>query len=336
MRAIHGRRASWLGLIAVSVGLVSAACAKPQPLSASPTPSATASPSASPSLTPTPCCTPTPPPTSAAPKHTLTGSLYYAEVKVQRITNSTLATVLNGNSDTVTVSPDGRSLAFVSGTDLEVTTRDGHPTRTVLANVVGVGFEPAWSPDSTKVLVMKTNSTLGTVDVHTNQFTALAHDPGGIHYLWSADGKHLGYATGTCQIGVADADGGHAKLVPILGNYSTSVNPTRKRSCDPYSISPDGSRMAVALHTGDMPDGDIGRGLYANAVIDTRTGATVTPHVSGTISAILFQPDGGMLIRSKVSGGYRLTKLDAQGHTTALVTESTAVRNMALLAYTPL
>src|SRR5262245_24569161 len=260
MRAIHGRQASWLGLIAVSVGLVAAACAKPEPVTAPPTPSATASPTASPTPSATPCCAPTPPPTSGPVKHTLAGSLYYAEVKVQRITNSTLVTVLNGNSDTVTVSPDGRSLAFVSGTDLEVTTRDGHPTRTVLGGVVGVGFEPAWSPDSTKVLVMQ-GTTIGTVDVHTNHFTPLAHDPGGIHYLWSADGQHLGYATGTCQIGIADADGGHARLVPVLGDLSTSVNPKRMRSCDPYSISPDGSRMAVSLHTGDMPDGDIGRGL---------------------------------------------------------------------------
>jgi TolB protein len=337
MRAIHGRQASWLSasLIAVSAGLLTTACAKPQPVAAAPpTPSASAA--ASPTVSVTASATATVSATSTGPSHVLKGSLYYAEVKVQRITNSTLATVLNGNSFTATVSPDGRSVAFVddAGT-LDVTTRDGHPIRTVLTDVAGAGYEPAWSPDSTKVLIWH-GSKLGTVDVHTNHFTALAHDPGGIHYLWSADGQHLGYATGTCQIGIADADGGHAHLVPVLGNMNTSVNPKRKRSCDPYSISADGSRIAVNLRTGDMPDGDIGRDLFANAVIDTRTGATVSLPVSGPIAAILFQADGGMLIRSTVSGHYRLTLTDAQGHITALVTESTAVRNMSLLAYTPL
>src|SRR5262249_42211237 len=141
---------------------------------------------------------------------------------------------------------------------------------------------------------------------------------------------HLGYATGTCQIGTANADGTNAHLVPVLGDRNPATNPTRKRSCDPYSLSPDGTRIAVALHTGDTPDGDIARDLAATAVIDTRTGNTIPLPVAGAITAILFQPNGDMLVRHD----HHLALVTGGGTVAADTTEPTN-SSLGLLAYTP-
>jgi TolB protein len=209
----------------------------------------------------------------------------------------------------------------------------------VLRGTVGAGFEPVWSPDSDRLLTVypSTNGlTLpGTVDVDMARFTPLAHNPHGIHYLWSGDGRHIGFATGECRIGVADIDGGNTHLTPVLGDFSPGVNPQRKRSCDPFSISPDGSRMAVDLHTGDMVDGDIGRNLSANAVIDTRTGDTVHLPVTGTVTAVFFQHDGSMLIRTHTSSGNQLTLVTPDGAVSAQVSEPASTRNLELIGYAP-
>jgi TolB protein len=271
----------------------------------------------------------------------LSGWLYYwgQPDRLVRLTSSGVVRVLDTGGHNANVSPDGRSVAFIDDAgDVLVADRDGGRARTVLRGSVGAGFEPVWSPDSTRLLAVRAETggapVPGVVDVRTGGFTPLAHNPAGIHYLWSADGRHLGYATGTCQIGVADADGGNARLVPVLGDPNSSANPDRKRSCDPFSISADGSRIAVDLHTGDMPDGDIGRDMFANAVIDTRTGATVRLPVPGAVSAVLFQPNGGMLVRSSSAGHNLLTLLSPDGMVITQVTEPTTANNLNLLAYT--
>jgi TolB protein len=270
----------------------------------------------------------------------LPGWLYYwaDPDRVLRLTRSAPVTVLQSGGQTANVSPDGRSVAYLDDSgNVVVADRDGGNPRTVMKGSAGAGYEPAWSPDSTRVLVARVGIAAmvpGVVTVATGTFTALAHNPNGIHYLWSADGRHLGYATGTCQLGEADADGGNAHLVPVLGSEDKATNPDRKRSCDPFSIAPDGSKMAVDLHTGDQEDGDIGRNLRANAVIDMRTGAVVPLAVPGQVSAVLFQPDGGMLVRSGPSGHGTLTLLKPDGTVGVQVAEPAVAADFALLAYT--
>jgi TolB protein len=173
--------------------------------------------------------------------------------------------------------------------------------------------------------VSKSDGTLGVLTISSGTFTALAHPlKDAIHPLWSADGKPIGYATGTCQIGTADIDGGNARLVPGYGNRD-------RRSCDPYSISTDGRYISVNQRTGDEPDGDIGRDLSANALIDTRTGANVSLPVSGTITAIRFQPNGDILVRTS---NHQLTLLNPD-RTIKTHTTDSAATNTRLLAYTP-
>jgi TolB protein len=118
--------------------------------------------------------------------------------------------------------------------------------------------------------------------------------------------------------------------VPILGDHNATTNPQQRRSCDPYSISPDGSLIAVEQHTGSQEDGDIGRDLVANTIIDTRTGTAVTLPVNGTINAIHFGPNGGILVRTT----NQLTLLNPDHSINSQVAEPSSVKNAKLLAYT--
>ena len=308
------------------IALFTAACTShPAAAPADPGPPAAVTP-ASPAATGTPA---------------ISGVLYYlAPDQPSPLFGSTptgLTRVLAAAGYEVNVSPDGQQVAFIGDdNELQVTDRDGNHARTVMHGVANEGVEPIWSPDGTRLLVARLipngpGGTPGIVEVATGRFTPLPHDPGGIHYLWSADGRHLGYATGVCELGVSDPDGFNARPVPVLGSTDPKVNPDLRRSCDPFSISPDGSRMAVILHTGDMPDGDIGRSFGANAVIDTRTGASVRLPVTGTVTAVLFQRDGSMLVRSSTG----LVLLSADGTVLARATESAAAEKLLLLAYVP-
>lgn len=251
-----------------------------------------------------------------------------------------METVSSAGAYGANVSPDGVSIAFVDQSgNVVVADRDGQHRRTVLRGSIDVGYEPAWSPDSQRLLVAKGvaggNVAMGIVTIASGNFTPLAHQPqDAIHLLWSADGEHLGYATGTCKIATADADGGNARTVPVFGDPNSAANPQRRRSCDPYSISPDGSLIAVNQRTGDQPDGDIGRDLFANTIIDTRTGHNATLPVTGSITAILFQPNGDILVRTK-NGTNQLTLLNPDRTIKAQVTEPATVKNSRLLGYTP-
>lgn len=341
MNAISSRRIARRTLLAAaafaagSAVLLTAACGTGQSLTGSQTPDSTAP------------AVPSPSPSSSRPVVGsvvgLAGWLYYADSdRLLRLTRSGGKTVLSAGAYGANVSPDGASIAFVDGGgNVVVTDRDGQHRRTVLPGSISLGYEPAWSADSRRLLVARSASpsgdtTIGVVTVASGHFTALAHQPqDAIHPLWSADGEHLGYATGTCRLGTADADGGNARIVPVFGDRNTAVNPPRRRSCDPYSISPDGRLIAVHQRTGDQPDGDIGRDLFANAIVDTRTGQNVSLPVTGSITAILFQPNGEILVRSSRNGANQLTLLNPDRTTKAHVTEPTSVKNFELLGYTP-
>lgn len=168
--------------------------------------------------------------------------------------------------------------------------------------------------------------TVGPVDVRVPVVGSVV--------VGSAGGGFGCDATGVCKLGTADADGGNARLVPVFGDMNSGANPQQRRSCDPYSVSPDGSLIAVNQRTGDQPDGDVGRDLVANAIVDTRTGSNVTLPVTGTITAVLFQPNGDLLVRSSNGGANQLTLLGADHTIKSQVTEPASVKNARLLAYT--
>jgi TolB protein len=270
----------------------------------------------------------------------LPGSVYYLDpYRLVRLSGGQL-TVLPTHAElqSSAVSPDGRQIASIIDNDLVISNPDGSNRRVLRQHIADPGYEPSWSADSTRLLVAEQTDTLGIVrlgiiQVVSGRFTALANTPPGIHFQWSADGRHLVFATGTCQIQVADADGGHVRQVPILGDPDPSRNPQRARSCDPASVSPDGSRLALALHTGNVPDGDIARGLSANAVIDTTTGQTVHLPVTTPIISALYQTNGNLLVRTQGPQHNTLTLLSPTGKILARSDEPATAKSFFLLAY---
>ncbi|AVT41027.1 PD40 domain-containing protein [Plantactinospora sp. BB1] len=287
-----------------------------------------------------PAGTPRPPAELSIPG--LPGTLYYTDgERLLRLTRTGLHTVLSTGAHNANVSPDGNHIAYIDHNDnVIVTDRDGNHRRTVMRHSIQHGYSPAWSPDSRKLLVARSTTphqtTLGTLTIATTTFTPLAKQPPeAIHPLWSADGRHLGYATGTCQIGTADHTGRNARITPTFGSPDTTTNPQRRRSCDPLSISPDGSKIAVNQRTGDQNDGDIARDLTANTTINTHTGATIRLPVTGTITAIHYQPDNTTLIRTRTGNTHHLTLLNPDHTTKTHLTEPTTTRNLHLLTHTP-
>ncbi len=325
------RRAASLALTGVALSSV-AACAEDLSASSSPEPSVSASVSPSPS-------------SSVSDESSIAGLpgwLYYDDNPPTVIlTNAGPVPILEDDDHSANVSPDGASIAYVNdiNDELVITDRHGQQPRTIATGIIGVGYEPTWSPDSQRLLVAQNlgagEVALGIITIATGAFTPLANQIQAIHPLWAADGQHIGYATGTCQIGIANIDGSNARLIPILGDRDAATNPERRRSCDPYSISPNATLIAVSEHTGDEPDGDIGRDLHADTIIDTATGNRVELPVTGTVLAIRFQPNGDILVRTTDGTTNQLTLLTPQHTTKAQVTEPPTVANLPLLAYTP-
>ncbi len=65
--------------------------------------------------------------------------------------------------------------------------------------------------------------------------------------------------------------------------------------------------------------------------MDTRTGADVPLPVTGSITAIVFRPNGEILVRTS---DRKLTLLNPDRTVKTKVSEPAAVRNTRLLAYT--
>jgi TolB protein len=331
--------ATRIGAAAAMVAAMTAACGNPPPptdpspsLSTSPSPSATRSPA------------------SLGPQSVagLPGWLFYVGYdRVYRLTPQGLVLVLSDAYE-ASVSPDGSGIAYGDDSGrLYVADADGGQVRALLPDefLAVTGYEPSWSADSRRLLVGRSLGDgameLGVVEVASASFTPLPHQLRVVHPMWSAGGQWLGFATGTCQIGVADAVGGNARQVPVFGNRDASVNPTRRRSCDPFSVSSDGSLMAVHQRVEDQTDGDIGRDRAANAVVDTRTGADVPLPVDGRLRAVLFLPDGGALVRSTAGSTTTLTLLGPDLTVVISVTEPAAATETCapvgcnLMAYVP-
>ncbi|GIF70434.1 hypothetical protein Ais01nite_84690 [Asanoa ishikariensis] len=294
-------------------------------------PSPATVPTSLPSVSPSPSATP-----AASSIAGLPGWLYYANSEqLVRVTKSGVDTVLEKDAYASSVSPDGARVAFVDKSGkVVVTDRDGQNRRTVFQGAKYYGYEPAWSPDSERLLLAKGPDgevTKGIVTIATGRFTALEDQRSAIHFMWSADGKHIGYATGDCKLATADPDGGNVRVVPGFGSDDVQANYAQRRSCDPYSMSADGGLISVWQRKGQEEDSDIARDLIADTIIDVRTGENVGLPVRGDVEAILFQPNGDILVRT--SG--KLTLLGPDFTVKAEVDEPAAVNDLKLLAYTP-
>ncbi|MEV4535727.1 hypothetical protein AB0J82_18060 [Asanoa sp. NPDC049518] len=330
MNATSSRNiACWTVLVA-AVALTAACEAKPTPAGSRPVASA-------PSISaPTSMASA---PTASKPATSIPGRLYYLESEqLVQVTGSTVQTVLAREAYAANLSPDGSQIAFIDGDWTEpgnvvIADRDGGNRRTVFRGAERAGFEPAWSPDSKRLLISKRpdagERTIGLLTIATGRFTPWAkQSPVLSHFLWTADGKRVGYAHGS-QLATADPDGSNARIVPVFGSTDARLNPQRRRSSDPYSISADGRLISVWQRTHDEDSGDIARDLIADAIVDTRTGENVGVPIRGAINAILFQPNGDILVRTKG----KLTLFGPGWTVKAVVAEPAAVRDAQLLTY---
>jgi TolB protein len=312
-----------------------------QPQTAGTAPTATP-PTTSPTTAPT-----VSPAADVRPAATIPGALFYDILdsgdneKLVKLRGARTQTVLTGyGAYTAEVSPDGRRIAYVTNAArLIVANADGSGARTLRSGVLTAGFGPTWSSDGGTLLIGLDGGSgkaqIGTLRVADKKFTPLSKRIQGIHPRFTGDGKRVFYSDGRCAILSANVDGTGVKQVPVLGlDSNSSANPRRLRACDIVSLNRDGSRMTVDLHKGNDTDGDIGGSTVANAVIDTATGKVVALPVRGTVTAVLYRPDGTLLVRTVSAGKRTLTLFTTNLSVLARMAEPAAVKAYNLRDYT--
>lgn len=327
----HRRRGLWIALIAGIAVLV---------LAVPPVLYFALRGSGQPSANATRATTVNPSPTAAAPTPVI-GRLFYLNPsshngKVQRwdgagqqptdLPDAFVGSVLNAN-----VSPDGRWGSYVDDKAV-LRVVDLRTGQTALSRnkVDGDGAEPAWAPDSRHLLIGDVTTPppgeiIGVLDVVTGAFVKLPNQIRGTHLTWSADGGAIAYADGSGRIFTAAADGSARRPVPGLGDGGTLS------SFDVESVGPSAKRIALWINDGTTPVGDVARGMYSNAVIDSRTGQNVPLAVSGDLSQVLFRSDGTMVVRVKGTRHDQIVLLSADGRVLTRADEPASLKDFALL-----
>jgi TolB protein len=304
---------------------------------------ATRPPVAAPVSTPAPTTrTPSTAPSTEAARSLagIPGALFYTDDNghLSRLTtNGTLIRVAS-DADLAEVSPDGTRVARITESgDVLVTDREGGPTRKIYSHAASLGMGPTWSADGRSLLIARNPTEFdrrpGVLTVATKRFTALPALNEYLHPRWSGDGRSIAMVTG-CRLATAAADGSKIRVVPVVGDGNRKNNPTGSYACDVLSVNRDGTRLAIDLKAGDEPAGDIAGDYSADTVIDTATGAAVALPVRGEVRAVLFRPDGSMIVRSRSGKVTTLTVLSADGRQLAKVAEPASVNKLGLTDYT--
>ncbi len=237
-------------------------------------------------------------------------------ITLTRVTDGAAVTTTFGtagaNDHYVAVpSPDGAMIALISSPDPGnvqpgdlVIVRPGGQRRTVAHGVAwGGGLWPAWTPDSTAILLP---GTWGEIDVTTGATRTAPILLGHPAYVtWSGNGTWVGYASGGDKVAVSHPDGTGSRTVSVAGL------PQCQASCPSavQAVSEDGRYVAVALANTDP-----GHTGNAQWIIDMRTGKLVTMRqVTGGIAGIYFRSDGGWVVHTVTNGTYRFTVTNADG-----------------------
>ena len=296
--------------------------------------------------------TPSAPATTAAAEPArsvagLPGTLFYfdddAGALVRLNLDGTRTPAVKGDGAAVAaVSPDGQRVAWTEDDgDLWVSAVGGRDARRLARRTGGgYGFDPVWSADGTRILTGAGDDPSSgaskpvVVTVSDGTVTPLpAAFDGGIHPRWSGDGREV-FWIGECDVRHAHADGTATTTVPVLGSENAVENPTQARTCDLVGVDATGARIAVDLHVGDEPDGDVAGSRIADTVIDVATGAPWPLPVRGTVRALRYRADGTLLVRTETGGGFRLTLLSPTGEELAAATEPPSVRGLDLYDWT--
>lgn len=145
-------------------------------------------------------------------------------------------------------SPDGSHIAFL-GDGLSILNSDGTDVYPIGKDaVVGLGFQPAWSPDS-KMLAFVANeqpadtsqeaasssdqtdpfafTNIHIADIVTGESRSLLNDgsTGNIEPAWSPDGSQLAFVsrrTGVAEVWVVNTDGSNLRMLTAVGGPTRS------------------------------------------------------------------------------------------------------------------
>ncbi|GAA4568355.1 hypothetical protein GCM10023176_22570 [Micromonospora coerulea] len=298
------------------------------PVEVTPTPEPSSSASADPSPDPS-----SPP----AEQFALDGTRYYLEItgsdaRIHAVRLGEHGVYVlplgNGNcvANSMTVSPDGKRLAWVKGGGVDglgtlVTSAiDGTRQRTLATGVTCLGPRPLVWQGGTYLMVQQ-----GVRSVLMDMVAGKPHhgDPGQeTDRAWSADGKCLA---------AVDGDGGK----PYVGGCEVSRNyhydPPKDEAAkydgwQARSVSMDGRYVSIGWKGTDPSRRD-----DSFTVVDAATSKVVTLPVSGEVRSIQFAADGKVLVRQAT----RIVVLDAKFRQVGKVDEPRDVRGLTLLAYVP-
>ncbi|GAA1846609.1 TolB family protein [Asanoa iriomotensis] len=332
-----------------TVGFVAASQDTPTPPPIGPVETVTPTPT-----TPAPTTTPsqdtetsTPPTEPELPK--VAGKVFYKGLDGKVYLNG--RQYPGGNPANVTVSPDGKQVAWILddatgdyGSDLLVSDLDGGNRRVLAREAEPLCQEPIWSADSKQLMIVayppsqneKPPTQLNLVEIDGS----MTHHYGRAelcHYRLSADGKRVatfslvaGQGKITNSVIVEDLGGGDRVTLgrDIIGERVYT---------DMVGISADGDRVCVLTSPVDGTYGDIGGSVArCDTLLDVSARKVVDlPIDKGELVGVVFLPDGGMLARVKSGGQSELLRLDKDDRVIARSVESAANADRQLLSYTP-
>ncbi len=280
----------------------------------------------------------TPAPTAPAAKPpTLNGTLFFLGIGdthggLYALTGGHLSTAVDDHSfafyQSAAVSPDGHRVAFVDGAEagslgpMRIITLGG-PTSTKGPATISNLFVPQWTPDGMSIHVAYGGVHFGLLNVSTG---AISPASGPDLALYSPDGGYAVALGAGPAYTVTKADGsGSTPVVVPAGKAITRIQ----------SLSPDGRRIVCLLRDTGEPEGDAGRTLAANSIVDTRTGAIIPAPGGGTLRQMYYLADGSSVARTETGGVKQIKLIGADGHILDTITETAATADLALLAYIP-
>jgi hypothetical protein len=234
---------------------------------------------------------------------------------------------------TVTVSPDGRRLAWTDGNDLYTSMIDGSG-RHAIAPAGAPGCAPSWTPDSRLVYP---DTSLGeeviNVDGTGAQFLKV---PFRCDKTLLADGQRMAWSD------IQTDDSGRPLSFSIvigdIGTGKTQDYPVHHAITQLVAISPDARHAVVELPATDAVaarDHEYPVRHQNGALVDLRTGSLLPSPVPGDIVDAFYQKDGTLLLRYVEADQYCVGLIGARGTLVARTAETGTLTQDSLIAYVP-
>jgi TolB protein len=215
------------------------------------------------------------------------------------------------HNDTPSWSPDGKRLAFVSGSrsssQIWLIGVDGSHRERLTAGPA-LDQQPAWSPDGKRIAFVRalapTSQGIVVVDLTSHRETLVASAQGAYrHPTWSPDGRRLAFSyarhpqSGRYGLYVVRADGSRLRKIS---------SDARNDYWDP-AWSPDGRRIAFSLV---LPSG---KGYRADLMVMSANGGAEHILVRATSGWVYFSPswspDGDTLVFVALHASDRLGRI---------------------------